>query len=209
MPHLTPNTVHHLSNKDGTEGNNGSEPKAKNGGKAVAEKGKAKPKSSQNSSNTKGEKSKDSVSKRKQIIANEVLKRWWYVLPPWPPANIDYKPLLAQSKLREVRPEAWIKEANVDSNGFSKVQGVAGYPGCYRDHQGTFYDLRPKESCPSYENMISKGMEELLQLLLTALENQLKDLRSSDYKSEKLADKLMKMISRTNELVETKKEEND
>ena len=136
----------------------------------------------------------------------EVLKRWWYALPAWPPVDFDYSGILANESLREVKAEVWGKEQN-ELNGKKKVLQVPGYPGCFRDSKGVFYDLRPKETCPSFENFMKKDMEELLSILLKALENQLKDLKGSDYMNDKLAEKLGKMITRTQELVVTKKEE--
>lgn len=53
--------------------------------------------------------------------------------------------------------------------------------GVYRDPQGHAIDLRPVEGKPCYSTFKNKSPVELYELLITALENQLVELRKSPY----------------------------
>jgi len=44
------------------------------------------------------------------------------------------------------------------------------------------YDLRPKESCPCFDNLAKKTPEQLSKLLVSALKNQIEDLKKCEYK---------------------------
>ena len=46
----------------------------------------------------------------------EVLKRWWYCLPEWPPTNFDYDKALKEKGLRKVELSMW-RIASDDENG--------------------------------------------------------------------------------------------
>lgn len=37
----------------------------------------------------------------------DVLKRWWYALPDWPPKDFDYGPQLEKNNLRKVDMKHW------------------------------------------------------------------------------------------------------
>ena len=49
-----------------------------------------------------------------------------------------------------------------------------GFPGVFKGVDGKVYDLRPKDSCPSFENLKSKPFKYLSVLLEKALDNQIK-----------------------------------
>jgi len=41
--------------------------------------------------------------KTKKALIYDVLKRWWYCLPDWPPRDFDYSETLVERNLREVK----------------------------------------------------------------------------------------------------------
>ena len=50
------------------------------------------------------------IINRPNNLVNELLARWWYVLPPWPPENYDITDKLRKNKLRLVNMQDWKKE---------------------------------------------------------------------------------------------------
>lgn len=108
------------------------------------------------------------ISKEKDAVLRALQSRWWYALPPWPDPQVDYTASLDKKGL------------TVDSDSKEetkeKVQQIAGFPGLFFNARGRIYDLRDKETCPSYHNLAEKPLEELEELLLTALKGQLKEL---------------------------------
>ena len=46
--------------------------------------------------------------------------------------------------------------------------------------KGELIDVRPMHLCPSYENLKQKSLRELLELLMTALKNQIGDYKEQD-----------------------------
>jgi len=122
----------------------------------------------------------------KQQVVAELLCRWWYCLPDWPP-NDDayYKDRLEKEKLRQVTIQEWEWVPEEDDRGFHKVYQLSQFRGCFRKSTGELVDLRPKESCPCYSNFMSKELPDLYDLLVTAYENQLKDLENSKYNEKR------------------------
>lgn len=119
------------------------------------------------------------VRDEKQALVAKLLCRWWYVLPAWPPEDDSfYEPILSERRLRVVAVEQFESEPDQDERGFSKVFGVTCYNGLFRDMQGNLLDLRPQETCPSYNNMMLKSVPELHALLITAYGNQLAELEA-------------------------------
>lgn len=58
-------------------------------------------------------------------------------------------------------------------------------------------DLRPKESCPCFDSLKKKSVEELMGLYKTALENQLKALEAfTEYESPELVAELKKELNK-------------
>lgn len=118
------------------------------------------------------------VPKTKYSLVYEILKRWWYVLPEWPPKNYNYTPVLKQAGLREVPHEAFKFEPEHDSLNLRKVYQMPGYAGVFVDSQNTKYDCRDRKNCPSFTNLKQKGTDELANLLERALDAQIKSLAS-------------------------------
>jgi len=140
--------------------------------------------------------------KEKQEYVEEVLKRWWYVLPEWPPADFDYAPILESESLRKVDISLWKLEPEVDENGLRKAYELEWFKGIFKDYKGKTHDFRPRESCPSYSNLITKTKADLIEMLKIALDEQLKELNNSDVYDEKCQQAIIK------ELVEMKEKIN-
>merc|ERR1719362_471121 len=133
---------------------------------------------------------------KEQVVA-DLLCRWWYVLPDWPPDDEAYfKAELEKKNLRKVTLAEWDWEPEVDSKGRAKVYELSQFRGLYRDISGTLQDLRPKDLCPCYANFMKKDISELYDLLLKALENQLQQLVTSKYYDPQLEAQLKVMITR-------------
>ena len=91
----------------------------------------------------------------KGLLIQRLLCRWWYAIS-WPDT----------SKLPQDPPE------NCDA--------LDGFPGVYvctkGDEVGKIIDLRDKDKAPSFANLVKKTSEELKELLIKAIEEQLKQL---------------------------------
>jgi len=124
-------------------------------------------------------------------VVTELLCRWWYVLPDWPPDDEDYyRAELNRLSLRRVRVEEWEWAPKIDKNGFHKVYELSQFRGLFRNSSGQLYDLRPRDTCPCFNNLFKKDIGELLQLLTLAYQNQLADLNESKCDESKLEAKL-------------------
>ena len=119
---------------------------------------------------------------KEQLIA-DILCRWWYVLPEWPPANFDFGAALEKAGLRLVTLERWEDEPDEDKAGRVKCYALTQFKGLYRDAKGLMQDLRPKEGKPCFSNLVSKGEKELQSLLCEALKRQIEVLSASNEKS--------------------------
>ncbi|TNV80126.1 hypothetical protein FGO68_gene9975 [Halteria grandinella] len=125
----------------------------------------------------KAQQSKPSSGANKDHVLYEFLVRWNYALPsPWPPVDYDYSQRLKERNLRKVDIARFKHEADVDAEGRLKVFEVEHYQGIFKDAKGKTYDLRPKDTCPSYSNFAKKDKLELQTLLMKAYEQQLQDL---------------------------------
>lgn len=60
-------------------------------------------------------------------------------------------------------------------DGLLKATPIDGYVGVYKT-KAKIIDVRPKESCPTLNLLRNKTMEELTNLLRTALKEQIKQL---------------------------------
>ena len=58
------------------------------------------------------------------------------------------------------------------------------------------FDIRPKESCPSYDNLMSKSTKVLTELFAAALKNQIQDLKNSGYVSIELLKELQRKLAK-------------
>lgn len=141
-------------------------------------------------------KKKDRTSKE-QLVA-DLLCRWWYVLPDWPPTDeAYYQAELARRSLRKVTIEEWEWLPEVDEKGRRKVYELSQYRGMFRNSDGDLINTRPQETCPCFANFMKKDVTELYDLLVLAYENQLKDLSNSRYQEEKLETDLKILITKT------------
>lgn len=119
-----------------------------------------------------------SRSPKEQLVA-ELLCRWWYVMPDWPPADFDYGPKLAKENLRLVTLDKWEDEPDMDSNGRLKCYALSQYKGLYRDANQQLRDLRPIEGKPSFSECIKKSEKELISLIVQAINKQIEILSQS------------------------------
>lgn len=117
-------------------------------------------------------------SAKEQMVA-DLLCRWWYVLPDWPPADFDYSAALARNNLRLVTLDQWEDEQDTDRTGRMKCYALTQYKGVYRDAAGGLRDLRPKEGKPCFSEFMTKSEKELKSLIVIALQKQLSILESS------------------------------
>ncbi|KAF4692258.1 hypothetical protein FOZ60_013795 [Perkinsus olseni] len=122
-------------------------------------------------------KKKINRSEKEQLVS-EVLCRWWYAMPPWPPANFDYEKELARQGFRVVGLQDWEEEDDIDQEGRGKVYPLAQFPGVYRAYDRRMIDVRPNEGKPSFNNLMSLTTEKLKALLKEAIKNQLAELRA-------------------------------
>ncbi|CAD7957576.1 unnamed protein product [Amoebophrya sp. A120] len=116
---------------------------------------------------------------KKSEIISDLLARWWFVFPQWPPENYDYKTALKKKGYREVPVASWLQEKPVDvTTGLAKVYQLESFPGCFRN--GTDHgiiDLRPAKSCPCFLNLQKLSVQKLIFYLKRAYENQMLVLR--------------------------------
>jgi hypothetical protein len=131
---------------------------------------------------------KEKTDPVKDDLINRILRRWWYALDEWPPEGFNYSEVLKKQKFRLVHQDSWSSEPNVN-HGFTKVMQLPGYPGVYVLPNGYLKDLRPEDSCPSYHNLYKKPVKELKEILLTAINCQINQVR--ELKDNDLADELI------------------
>lgn len=165
------------------------------------------PKKTKKKTPTKKEPAKKEPAKsggRDELIYN-VLKRWWYCMPEWPPADFDYSVELDKRKLRRIDFKYWRIERDVDERGYKKVYEIPSYPGVFKNAQGENVDLRPRENCPCYEVMKKKSMDELLNLLAKALKNQIEALEKSGNNDEELMKDLQRELKRAEKTIAVRK----
>jgi len=111
----------------------------------------------------------------KNEIISKILQRWWYALEDWPPTNFNYLAALKKSKLTLIP-----SDQTFSTKKFSKeVKIFPGYPGVYFNPSG-IQDLRPQDTCPSYDNLNKKSLKELKEILAKAFKNQILQLKSQN-----------------------------
>ena len=132
--------------------------------------------------------SKGNISKKLENnhskLVNELLCRWWYALPHWPPENHDISLKLKENKLRLINIQDWKKESKYDENGFEKCFELPGYKYILLDSNGKTYDFRPQEGKPTYNNLIKLPRKKICGLLIKALQNQLSEINQRKKVSE-------------------------
>eukprot|EP00392_Amoebophrya_sp_AT5.2_P014244 g14391.t1 len=120
------------------------------------------------------------VSSERHQLISDILSRWWYVFPVWPPPHFDYKRALRKLHLREVEIRDWQVEPEykeVDGVKLQKVYQLGNFKGCFRNGQEKFFDMRPKTSCPSFANLQKEPVSKLLTFAIRAYENQIAILK--------------------------------
>ena len=128
---------------------------------------------------------KRTILKRKKYFVHQLLQRWWYALPPWPPHDYDPSEKLKSHKLRLVNEKNWKKEVEVNSDNYKKCVELPGYKYVYVTKEGKVYDFRPEDGKPSFNNLMKLNDIELHQYIVKALQNQLNDLQKKNFFSEK------------------------
>ena len=73
------------------------------------------------------------MSAQKKEVIVDILRRWWYCMPDWPPINYDYTDVLKSKNLRLVELNNWKLEAAVDREGREKVFELAGFKGVFKN----------------------------------------------------------------------------
>lgn len=116
---------------------------------------------------------------RQQMIS-DILSRWWFVFPQWPPIGFDYERELKEMGYREVVIADWHKEKEKDGEGLSKVWQLSNFPGMFRNSNNDLLDLRPKHSCPCYANLSRQPMENLIEFVICAYKNQIECLKNQN-----------------------------
>lgn len=111
----------------------------------------------------------------KNEIISKILQRWWYALEDWPPANFNYSAALKKLKLTLIPSD----QAFSTKKSSKEVKIFPGYPGVYFNPSG-IQDLRPQDSCPSYDNLYKKPLKELKEILNKAFKNQILQLKSQN-----------------------------
>jgi hypothetical protein len=130
--------------------------------------------------------------KPKGILVYELLKRWWYALPTWPPENFDTSKKLEENKLRLVKIADWKREPKFDKDNFEKCFELPGKKYVYLNNEGKIFDFRPEEGKPSYNNFIKLPDIKLHEYLVKALKGQLDELEKRNSINEKELRKTIK-----------------
>ena len=120
---------------------------------------------------------------KEQLVA-DLLCRWWYVMPEWPPADFDFGRELEKRGLREVNLDDWEEASDTDKEGRLKCYALTQFPGVFRDAKGNLIDCRPNEGKPSFNNLMKKNEKELRSLLNSAITNQLTQLDDPELEKE-------------------------
>lgn len=132
----------------------------------------------------------------KEQVVVDLLCRWWYALPEWPPTEeAFYEPLLLKQSLRRVSIQEWEWVEDVEK-GLAKVYELSQFPGVFRKGDGEMADLRPYDTIPSFQNFMKKDVNELYKLLVKAYEKQIEDLANSKYDEKSLRDSLTTALNR-------------
>jgi len=129
-------------------------------------------------------KANNKILNNQESLVNELLCRWWYALPQWPPEDYDISNKLRENNLRLVNTQDWKKEPKIDEKGFEKCIQLPGFKYVMLDINGKTYDFRPQEGKPTYTNFMKMPKKKLCGYLLKALKNQLGELNKRKIVSE-------------------------
>lgn len=72
------------------------------------------------------------VPSTKNELVREILKRWWYGLPPWPNPADDFPALLKARGFRVVARDDFMNEPE-EVGGLKKASPVEAFAGVYLD----------------------------------------------------------------------------
>lgn len=144
----------------------------------------------------------------KEDVVAALLCRWWYAdeyaEKGWPPTEEEfYLAELNKRKYRKVTIQQWEWVPDVDNDGCKKVYELSQFRGVFRSSEGDLVDCRPKDTCPCFDNFMKKDLALLCQMLVSAYENQLKDLANCRYPSDKLQYDLKASITKTRVLLQS------
>jgi len=118
----------------------------------------------------------------KELVVVDLLIRWWYAMPDWPPADpAFYDAELEKKSLRRVSIQEWEWVPEIDDKGKHKVYELSQFKGVFRKADGEMVDIRPMDTCPSFNNFMRKDLPELYSMLVKAYEGQLAELKKSEY----------------------------
>jgi len=142
----------------------------------------------------------------KEELVAQLLCRWWYVdsymKNDWPPQEEEfYQARLAEQKLRKVSIEEWEWLPENDESGCRKVYELSQFRGVFRNSAGELIDLRPKDTCPCFNNFIKKDRATLCTMLIQAYTNQMTDLKNCRYPTEKLEKDLRVALTKARNLL--------
>jgi len=138
-------------------------------------------------------------SPKEQVVV-DLLCRWWYAMPDWPPADpAYYETELGKKSLRRVSIQEWEWVPDTDDKGRHKVYELSQFKGVFRKSDGEMVDIRPMDTCPSYNNFMKKDLPELYGMLVTAYEGQIKDLINSKYDESLMETQLKTGLNRIRE----------
>mmetsp|Transcript_44543 Transcript_44543/g.111912 ORF Transcript_44543/g.111912 Transcript_44543/m.111912 type:complete len:286 (-) Transcript_44543:55-912(-) len=146
-------------------------------------------------------------SNKENLVAS-LLCRWWYcdeyINNDWPPQEEEYyQAELRRQKLRKVTIQEWEWLPEEDEQGRRKVYELSEFRGLFRNSSGDLIDLRPKETCPCYNNFMKKDNATLCRMLISAYKNQLKDLlENCRYRTDKLAKDLKASITKVKHMLQ-------
>lgn len=123
---------------------------------------------------------KKTLRNAKEVVVAELLCRWWYVFPDWPPDDKEYYlKKLDSLGYRQVSIQEW-EWVPEEENGKKKAYPMSQFRGCFRTQDGALVDCRPRDTCPCYTNMMQKDMTTLLGFLVKAYEKQLAELQEHE-----------------------------
>ncbi|CAD7945461.1 unnamed protein product [Amoebophrya sp. A25] len=141
----------------------------------------------------------------RQKLISDVLSRWWFVFPIWPPPNFDYAKVLRREGYREVQISEWNKapeevEEAPGGRKLAKVYQLGNFPGVFRNSRDELLDMRPKDSCPCFANLQKQPWQRLCEFAVRAYENQIDVLKQvGGYKHKEQIATLMKEMTRYRE----------
>jgi len=145
---------------------------------------------------------KKKVRTDKEQVVGDLLSRWWFSKPyideDWPPQEESfYLKEMDKQNYRLVTCQEWEWVPETDEKGRRKVYALSQFRGCYRTSSGDLVDLRPKDTCPCYNNFMKKPLADLCHMLISAYEQQLKILKiESKYNEEQLIKNLTSAMTK-------------